>query len=147
VVCVGKKHKELKESYFYRVWLEVMKEGVVHPGTGVHFECYVKKKHADGFSICDDCDYFASQIALARTPEEKESFRRQLQNHHQVVKEDRIELARIARLCKIDDRHVGFLIDAVDKQKFQIPTTARDSKSLKSLKRVIQKITGVQWYV
>ena len=38
------------------------------------------------------------------------------------------------------------MIDAVDKQKFQIPTTERDSKSLHKLKRLIQKITGVQWF-
>ena len=43
-------------------------------------------------------------------------------------------------------RHVGFMIDAVDKNKFQIPTTEQNSKSLHRLKRIKQKITGVQWF-
>lgn len=70
----------------------------------------------------------------------------ELRKHHTQVKNDRIEVARIARLCKSDPRHVGFMIDAVDKQKFQIPTTERDTKSLSKLKRIVQKITGVQYF-
>lgn len=73
-------------------------------------------------------------------------YTRKLQMHHDSVNEDRVEVARIARLCKTDPRHVGFMIDAVDKQKFQLPTTERESKSLSKLKRMIQKITGVQWF-
>lgn len=122
-----------------------MRNGVVDPKTGIHYETYVKKKTAVGFSMCDDCENLAKQIAQARTPEEKECYERKLAQHHQVVYEDRMELARIARLCKIDERHVGFMIDAVDKQKFQIPTTASDAKCLRRLNRMIQKITGVQW--
>ena len=144
---VGRQHKQLKRSFFYRVWLRVMKEGVVNPQTGVYCKCYVRKNHAEGFSKCNECDYLAKQIALARTPEEKEAFRSKLKQHQTIVKEDRMEMARIARLCKVDERHVGFMVDAVDKQKFQIPTTERDTKSIKKLKRVIQKITGAQWYI
>ena len=129
------------------MWLEVMKDGVTDPKKGVHYDTYVRKNSAIGFSKCDDCDNLAKDIAQARTPEERECFERQLAAHHQQVKEDRMELARIARLCKLDKRHVGFMIDAVDKQKFQIPTTASASKSLKKLKRIIQKITGVEWFV
>ena len=69
-----------------------------------------------------------------------------LRKHHQSVNADRVEVARITRLCKSDKRHVGFMIDNVDKQKFQIPTTERDSKSLSKLKRIIQKIIAVQWF-
>ena len=39
--------------------------------------------------------------------------------------DDRDELARICRLCACYDTHVGFYIDAVDNNKFSIPTTAR----------------------
>lgn len=147
VLCgVGGEKKRLKRSSFYKVWLQTMKDGVVNPETDVHCECYVQKNHAEGFSKCDTCDYIAKKIALARTPEEKETYKRQLQQHHKTVKEDRMEMARVARLCKIDERHVGFMIDAVDKQKFQIPTTQRDTKSLKKICRIVQKITGVLWY-
>ena len=129
------------------MWLEVMKDGVTDPKKGVHYDTHVRKNSAIGFSKCDDCDNLAKDIATARTPEERECFERELEAHHQSVKEDRMELARIARLCKVDKRHVGFMIDAVDKQKFQIPTTASGSKVLKKLKRIVQKITGVEWFV
>ena len=147
VLHAGKNVKPLKRSYFYKLWLEVMKQGVTDPTAGTHYDTYVRKNSAIGFSKCDDCDNLAKQIAMARTPEERQCFERELAAHHQMVKEDRMELARIARLCKVDSRHVGFMIDAVDKQKFQLPTTASDSKSLKKLKRIVQKITGVEWFV
>ena len=70
----------------------------------------------------------------------------ELRKHHESVKEDRIEFARIARKCKTNPRHVGFMIDAVDKKKFQLPTTERDSKSLQKLKRLIHKITGALFF-
>ena len=144
-VYVGKKPEPLQRSYFYKVWLKILKEGVTCPKTGDHFKTYVRKNSAVGFAKCDDCENIGKEIASARTPEERESFVRKLAAHHKVVMEDRMELARIARLCKVDERHVGFMIDAVDKQKFQLPTTERDAKSLKKMYRVIQKITGVQW--
>ena len=124
-----------------------MKEGVTDPEKEVHYDTYKRTNSAIGFSKCDDCDNLAKDIATARTPEERECFQRELEAHHKSVKEDRKELARVARLCKVDKRHVGFMIDAVDKQKFQVPTTESDSKSLKKLKRIIQKITGVEWFV
>jgi len=106
----------------------------------------VRKSKAIGFSKCDTCEEINSDIAAAQSHEEMEIHLEKLRQHHQSVKEDRIELARIARLCKSDHRHVGFMIDAVDKHKFQLPTTERVSKSLDKLRRVVQKITGVQWF-
>ena len=104
----------------------------------------MRKSKARGFAKCDTCEGLQADIAAAQTHEETEIFLRKLREHHQSVKYDRIELARIARLCKSDSRHMGFMIDAVE--KFQLPTTERNSKSLHKLKRLIQKITGVQWF-
>ena len=106
----------------------------------------MRKSKARGFSKCDTCENINSDIADAKTHEEMEIHLEKLRKHHQSVNADRVEVARIARLCKSDKRHVGFMIDAVDKQKFQIPTTERNSKSLDKLKRIIQKITAVQWF-
>lgn len=142
---VGPKAKLLKPSSLQQVYLEVMRRGLTDPRTDIHYEVRVRKTRAHGFSICDECDNLQKEIAAARTPEEKVGYIRKLATHHRQVKEDRVELARVARLCKMDDRHVGFIIDAVDKNKFQVPTTERQSKGLSRLNRLVQKITGVQW--
>ena len=46
----------------------------------------------------------------------------------------------------MDDTHFGFYIDAVDSQKFGIPTTASQAKCLAKMKRIKQKLTGVQLF-
>ena len=146
IACVaGPKAKWLMPGSFEQVYLQVMRKGITDPVTGTHCSTKVRKIRAHGFKICDECDNLRKEIAAAHTPELRECYTRKLATHHREVREDRIELARVARLCKLDDRHVGFMIDAVDKQKFQLPTTERQSKSLKKLNRLIQKITGVQW--
>ena len=134
------------KRYFYQLWLELLEQGVVDPLNGKHHECKVRKTRARGFAKCNTCECLNAKIADALTHEEMQIHLNALREHHESVKQDRVEVARIARLCKSDPRHVGFMIDAVDKHKFQIPTTERDSKSLHKLKRLIQKITGVQWF-
>lgn len=133
-------------KYFYQLWLQLLADGVVDPMNNKHHECKVRKTRARGFAKCTKCECLNAKIAEAVTNEEMEVHLNELRLHHESVKQDRVEVARIARLCKSDPRHVGFMIDAVDKKKFQIPTTERDSKSLHKLKRLIQKITGVQWF-
>ena len=106
----------------------------------------MRKSKAKGFAKCDTCERLEAIIAAAQTNEQIEKFQGELRMHHESVKQDRIEMARIARLCKRDLRHVGFMIDAVDKFKFQLPTTERSSKSMQKLTRVVQKLTGVQYF-
>ena len=84
-----------------------------------------------------------AQIALARPGAELDKYLRLLRQHHKEVGEDRDELARIARLCKIDPRHVGFMLDALDKQKMGLPTTECQAKCLSKLPRIVQKLTGL----
>lgn len=122
-----------------------MNKGVTDPSTGTHYVAEVRVGRAKGFAKCDECSRLEAAIAKAQTNEESNTFLRDLQMHHESVKQDRIEFARISRLCKTDPRHVGFMIDAVDKKKFQLPTTERDSKSLQKMRRLIHKITGVQF--
>jgi len=140
------KRAAVVKRYFYQLWLELLDTGVVDPASGKHHDCEVRKTRARGFAKCDKCERLNSKIADAETNEEMEIHLNALREHHESVRQDRMEVARIARLCKSDPRHVGFMIDAVDKNKFQIPTTERDSKSLHRLKRMKQKITGVQWF-
>ena len=63
-----------------------------------------------------------------------------------MINADREELARVARKCVVDDEHFGFFIDAVDSQKFGIPTTASQAKCLSHMRRIKQKLTGVQLF-
>ena len=139
----------VKSSYFYKLWREVMNSGVIDPETGQYYNTHVRKNRARGFARCDHCVELNAKISASLTRIESEAYLNQLRAHHAEVKNDRFELARIARLCKIDPRHVGFMIDAVDKNKFGLPTTERQSKSLLAKltkRRIIQKITGVQWF-
>ena len=140
------KRAPLVQRYFYQLWLELLDTGVMNPTSGKHHDCKVRKTRARGFAKCDKCENLNSKIADAETNQEMEIHLDALREHHESVKQDRIEVARIARLCKSDPRHVGFMIDAVDKNKFQISTTEQNSKSLHKVKRMKQKITGVQWF-
>ena len=137
--------KCLSKSYFGKCWHETMNGGVVDPETCTKYTCLVRKNSARGFAKCHDCETFAGRIAAALTRVTRLCHMRQLSAHHKEIKGDRVGLARIARLCKVDVRHVGFMVDAIDRQKFGLPTTERCSKSLEAVKkcRIIQKITGV----
>lgn len=62
------------------------------------------------------------------------------------IKADREELARIARLCKVDHRHVGWMQDAMDKNKLGLPTTVSQAKCLGKMHRIKSKLTGCQLF-
>lgn len=136
--------KKLSQSSFYKIWMQVMSKGVVDPDTGERHLTYVRKNSAMGFSKCDDCTTFEANIAAAKTRQARECAVRVLRAHQEDMSNDRIELARIVRKCKTDKRHVGWIIDAVDRQKFGIVTSERESKSMSKLGKIIQKITGAQ---
>lgn len=139
------KQSPVSKHYLYKIWRGIMNEGVINPDTGKLYRTHVRQNSAVGFSQCDECTRRAAAIAAAKTLAETQCARRKLKEHQDQVKADRIEMARIARLCKIDQRHVGVMIDAVDRQKFGIPTTERQSKNLAKMDRIIQKITGVRY--
>ena len=82
----------------------------------------------------------------AETQTERSVFARRLDTHYNIVQSDREELARVSRLCAVDAEHFGFFIDAVDSQKFGIPTTGSQAKCLSGMRRVKQKLTGVQLF-
>ena len=62
------------------------------------------------------------------------------------IKADREELARIARLCKVDYHHVGWMQDAMDKNKLGLPTTVSQAKCLGKMHRIKSKLTGCQLF-
>ena len=138
--------KPLSKSYFYQTWLRTMEEGVVDPSTGTYYTTHVRKNSARGFAQCDTCSGLNADICAAKTEEERDCYLRQLAQHRKEVKDDRNALARVARLCKINPRHVGFMIDAVDKHKFGIPTMERNSKSTSGMFKITHKYTGVQMF-
>ena len=139
--------KALSKSYVYYLWRNVMNNGVVDPATATFHPTHVRVNSHRGFSKCNTCVLLSAEITRAKTVEEEECKIKELRLHHNQVREDREELARLVRLCKIDPtRHVGFMIDAVDSNKFGIPTTEHTPKALVKLWRVKQKLTGVQFF-
>ena len=136
--------KSLQKTYFYAKWSEVMKNGVTDPDTGIAYKTHVRVNHCRGFSTCDDCSLLQAQIGLAKLKDEQEKYTRLLKQHLTEVSDDREELARIARKCKIYPEHVGYMIDAIDKHKLCLPTTEASAKCLAKMPRIVQKLTGVQ---
>ena len=121
-----------------------MQNGVTDPDTGIAYTTKVRVNHCHGFSTCDDCSLLQAQIALAKHHDEEEKYVQLLKQHHAEVSNDRDELARIARQCKISPNHVGYMIDAMDKHKLGVPTTEAHAKCLAKMPRIVQKLTGVQ---
>lgn len=140
------KYRVLSRSYFHSLWQKQMRRGVTDPATGVHYTTLTMKNGARGFTVCDKCSFLKAKIMRSKTKTERAVFCRRLDAHYEIVQSDREELARIARKCVVDDEHFGFFIDAVDSQKFGIPTTASQAKCLAGMRRVKQKLTGVQLF-
>ena len=59
---------------------------------------------------------------------------------------DSEELARIVHLCKTNPRHVGWMQNAMDKNKCGLPTTESQGKCLSGVHRIQQKLTGVKLF-
>ena len=144
--CKRTSERTLAKRYFYDVWRKTMQEGVVDPHTGILFTCRVRKNTQRGFSRCNDCECLRADMRAAKDLVIKKGFFRLLKRHQRGVDLDRSELARVARLCKIDIRHVGVFVDAIDHNKFPLPTTESHSKALSKLHRIKQKLTGVQFF-
>ena len=148
-----------------------MRRGVVCPSTNVRFKTLIRTVKARGFSKCDTCELLKAKILNAKSEDERSSYSQMLQHHYDMVGADRRELARIARCvalfithtqsnsgthlrthpvhgrkCAVDKNHFGFFMDAVDSQKFGIPTTASQAKCLGKMARIKQKLTGVQLF-
>ena len=123
-----------------------MRKGVTDPSTGVHFTTFVMSNRARGFSKCDKCEFLKAKLRTCKTKTSRAVYARRLDVHYDMINADREELARVARLCAVDDQHFGFFIDAVDSQKFGIPTTASQAKCLSHMRRIKQKLTGVQLF-
>ena len=121
-----------------------MGAGVIDPATGTAYRTHVRMNHCRGFSTCSDCSLLQAQSAVAKCLDEENKYVDLLSQHHKEVREDREEGARVARRCKIDSRHVGYMVDALDKHKMGIPTTESQAKCLAKLARITQKLTGAQ---
>ena len=121
-----------------------MRAGVTDPDTGICYTTHVRKNHCRGFSTCDDCAILQAQLVLAKLPTQRKKYLHLFDMHRREVAEDRMEGVRVVRKCKIDPRHVGYMVDALDKHKCGLPTTECQAKCLAKLPRIVQKLTGVQ---
>ena len=102
----------------------------------------MRKNTQRGFSRCDTCSTLRFGASHAKSKDERDSYQRLFKEHQTGCDDDRGELARIARLSKIDKRHLLLLIDAIDSNKFGIPSTEAQAKMLSKIYRVKQKLTG-----
>ena len=123
-----------------------MATGVVDPMTSKVFTVHIRKHRAEGFSACPDCEMIKSSVRMSKDPDMKKGFVKMYKTHLQNQKENRDGLARVKRLCRTSPTDVGVFIDAVDKNKFGVPTTESNSKDLAGQQRVKQKLTGVQFF-
>lgn len=138
--------RPLKKESLARLWRAVLKVGVTDPKTEIHFPVTkIRKASARGFKMCNTCEYFRMKMQTV-IPSKRARQKAALSAHIADVEDDRLELARIARLCTIDPDHVGFYLDAADSCKFSIPTTTSKAKLISQLWRVKQKLTCVQMF-
>lgn len=120
--------------------------GVVNPETSNRLTVKIRRNRAEGFSACGDCEQLKYSVRMSKDPDCKAGFVRMFNKHLGSQQENRAAVNGVKRKCKVDPRHVGVFVDAVDKNKFGIPTTESASKSLAGQQRIKQKITGVQFF-
>ena len=83
---VGKaKLKPLSKSYLYKIWRNVINEGVVEPNTGTKYCTHVRVNHCRGFTQCTTCEILSADLARAIDDDEREEFRRALAEHRAEV--------------------------------------------------------------
>ena len=75
----------------------MLKEGVVDPSDGVHYDTHVRKKRCRGFGLCNFCELMKSLAATSKKQETRDSYRRMHRQHLLEVHDDLCELARLAR--------------------------------------------------
>ena len=141
-----KGYKYLEPPSFVEAWRQLLDDGVDDPETSVHSKVEIRKRSAKGFADCNRCSYLMMKIRGTSDVAARQVYTRKYNKHIREVYDDREELARIQRLCIVDNRHCGFFMDAADSNKFSIPTTTSCAKMLSQLWRVKQKLTCVQMF-
>lgn len=144
--CLDVGEHTVSKGHLYNIWRLVAACGVVHPETGVRLAVKIRHNRAEGFGACPNCEQLKYTVRMSKDPDTKKGYVKMLNKHLQSQQENRAELDRVKRLCKVDPQHVGVFVDAVDKNKFGIPTTESASKTLSGIQRIKQKITGVQFF-
>ena len=115
----GMYRRPLKKDSLVRLWRAVLKVGVTDPKTEIHFPVTkIRKASARGFKKCNTCEYFRMKMQTV-IQSKRARQKAALSAHIADVEDDRLELARIARLgTNNDPDHVGFYPDAADSCKF-----------------------------
>jgi len=133
----------VKFSTFRKIFFQVMKTPLVDPETAQQFAIYRRKRHAVGFAKCNVCSTLEFAILMAKNKVERDIARGKLKEHHVKIKADRQTLSMWRSACD-GILKVGLSIDAADSNKFTTPTTKAKAKVLSGLKRIKNKITGVE---
>jgi hypothetical protein len=140
-----KKQGTCAASTFKKLWHKVMKQGVVCPATANHFKVKWRRRRAAGFKKCNKCAEHEFKVMMAKTKTERQEAITAYRKHHAKVRADRDTLDRVRLECAKHDDVVGVMIDAWDNNKGTMPTMKSTAKNLGGLKRIKNKLTGVEF--
>lgn len=135
---------EISESTLRQQWYKQLHSQMPEPKSGDFFIVKIKKIFAPGFKKCNICIELKLAQQLAKTPAERAVTVEKYRAHKLSTRRDRDELERYKHECRVLDTDVGYTIDADDINKFPTPTTKAPAECLTKLKRIKNKITGVE---
>ena len=135
-------NRELHESYeervaeeervgkgtFFNLWYEILGEKLFDPVKGIAYDVKFRKRRANGFKACDDCESLKLAVKMATTQVDRDMAVAKKIEHFRSVRRDRDEGARIRLLCSTNKKYVGFAIDGADSHKWPTPTTKSCAK-------------------
>ena len=130
---------------FRKLWYEQIKVPVADPETGDMYSIMLRKRRALGFKKCDICAALEFAVMMAKTKTLRQEAREKLHAHLSKVRANRNGLQK-ARLECNGITICGFSIDGADQGKFPTPTTKTAAKVLGKMKRIKNKITGVEFF-
>ena len=130
---------------FKKLWYEQLKVSVVDPDTGDLYSIMMRKRRALGFKKCNKCSELEFAVMMAKTKSARQEARNNLHAHLRKIRRNRNGLQQ-ARMESNGVTVVGLSIDGADVGKYPTPTTKSPAKVLSKMKRIKNKITGVEFF-
>lgn len=135
----------VKSTTFRKLWYSQIKVPCPDPETGDMYKICIKKRRAMGFKKCNQCSSLEFAVMMARGKCARQQARNNLLAHLKKVKAVRTGL-NAARLDCNGTTIRGFSVDGADYGKFPTPVTKSTAAVLGGMKRIKNKITGVEFF-
>ena len=130
---------------FRKLWYSQIKVHCPDPETGDMYRICIKKRRAIGFKKCNKCAELEFAVMMAKGKCARQQARNKLLAHLGKIKACRTGL-NAARLDCNGTTKVGFSADGADYGKFPTPVTKSTAKVLGGMKRIKNKLTGVEFF-